>query len=319
MTDSTTPPQTPHTPTVLVVGTGAVGGFYAARLAAAGAQVSVVCRSDYATIAQQGITIHSFKFGEQHFHPYSVHEQPETFPGTPDYMLITLKVLPQIDLAAMVAPKIGPNTTLLLIQNGIEIEEKLHQAFPNTPMISALAFVCVSRTQPGHIDHLCFGHLSMGHYPPQPVQPALTQLVQLFKHAQIDAHATDNVVTARWRKLVWNAPFNGVSVLAGGLNTREIMDDAPLQQLCRDVMAEVVDLAAAAGHALADDVIEVNMQATERMQPYRTSMLLDHEAGREMEVEAIFGNALQRAQQLGRSYPHLQSFYALLRAIGRKR
>ncbi|MEG3640571.1 2-dehydropantoate 2-reductase [Magnetococcus sp. PR-3] len=315
MTKQNVTPTISSSPTVLVVGTGAIGGFYGARLAQAGAQVSVVCRSDYETVRDHGIMIHSFDQGEHHFVPHSVHREVEGFPETPDYMLITLKVLPQIDLPRIIAPKVGPHTTILLIQNGIEIEEAVYQAFPNNPMISSLAFVCVSRTQPGHIDHLCFGHLSMGHYPPKPVEPALEQLAQLFQNAHIDAKTTDNVVTARWRKLVWNAPFNSISVLGGGLTTRQIMDREPLKKLCRAVMAEVVELALAAGHPLDEDVIETNMAATEKMKPYRTSMLLDHEEGRQMEVEAILGNALKRAEKLGHHYPHLESFYALLSAI----
>nr|CRH08134.1 Putative 2-dehydropantoate 2-reductase [Candidatus Magnetococcus massalia] len=306
--------MTSQLPRILIVGAGAIGGYYGAKLAQSGAEVSVVSRSDYAAVKQHGITIESFSEGRFHFKPAHVCRHVADYPGTPDYMLITLKVLPEIDLRNIVGDKIGPNTTLVLIQNGVEIEAPIHQALPTTPLISSLAFICVSRTAPGHIEHLCFGHLAMGCYPPAPATPELKQLAELFSQNGVEAAITDDVVNARWKKLVWNAPFNAISVLGGGLTTTDIMADEALVVLCEKVMQEVVVLAAAAGSPLPADVVEKNLANTRKMKPYRTSMLLDYEHGRPMEVDAILGRAIAAARRLQVSLPHMQTLHALLAA-----
>ena len=130
---------------------------------------------------------------------------------------------------------------------------------------------------------------------------------------------TPEVVTARWQKLVWNAPFNPISVLGGGVDTENILICPPSAQLARQVMTEVCMLAKASGHELAADIIDRNLTDTLRMKPYKTSMLLDFEAGRPMEVEAILGNAVRIAQRLGRSVPYLESLYGLLALIQQRK
>ncbi|MBF0589307.1 MAG: 2-dehydropantoate 2-reductase [Magnetococcales bacterium] len=306
-------PGGPHSPSILVVGMGAVGGYYGARLAQAGAKVSGVCRSDFDTIATYGIYIKSIA-GDRHFRPEQLYRTPAQCPTPPDIVMVTLKSLPEIDLPAMIKPVVGPNTSIMLLQNGVEIEAPIAAAFPDNEIISALAFICVSREKPGHVHHEDYGRVAIGSFPSGHSQ-RVDELADLLNQAHVPCSVTDNIITARWKKLVWNAPFNPISVLAGGLNTQEILGEPELVQLAEKVMQEVCSIAAATGHPLEEDIVRRNLTDTKKMRAYRTSMLLDFEAGRKMEVEAILGNATRAAERLKVETPHMQTLYALLKGI----
>jgi 2-dehydropantoate 2-reductase len=126
---------------------------------------------------------------------------------------------------------------------------------------------------------------------------------------------TENVVSARWRKLVWNAPFNPISVLGGGLDTKQMVESPESLKLACRVMEEVCRISEAAGHPLPDNVVQQNIDGTRKMTPYKTSMLVDFESGRPLEIEAILGNGLKVAKRHDVSAPHMESLYALLKLV----
>jgi len=294
---------------VLIVGTGAIGGLYGALLARAGAEVSAVCRSDYEVVTSHGIEIRS-TLGEWTFRPAAVYCRADELSEAPDYVLLSTKVLPRIDRVALIKDAVGPDTVIVLIQNGVEIEEEIARAFPSNELISGLAFVCTSRTAPGQVWHQAYGNLMLGDWP-SGVSPRVTALCEAFSHSGIKAKAMEDIVAARWRKCVWNAPFNPLSVLSGGLYTSDILTTQ--EHLVCQLMNEVCTIAAATGHSLPDDVIDRNLADTHQMPPYKTSMLLDFEAGRPMETEAILGNAVRAGQRVHVSIPHLETVYALMK------
>jgi 2-dehydropantoate 2-reductase len=126
------------------------------------------------------------------------------------------------------------------------------------------------------------------------------------------------VVTTRWRKLVWNAPFNPISILGGGVDTRAMMENPESAALAGKIMEEVCRVAEAAGHPLPPKVVQENLDGTLKMTPYKTSMLVDFEERRPLEVEAILGNTLRVAKRHGVAAPHLESLYGLLTLVDRK-
>lgn len=299
---------------ILTIGTGAVGGFYSAQLARAGADVSLLCRSDYEVVARQGLLI---RHGQESFQfkPTRVIRQADAYPGQPDILFIALKALPEIATADLIAPAVGPNTVLFLLQNGIGVEEPLVRAFPDNPCLSGLAFTCLNRTAPGEIRHLDYGRLVIGCYP-RGESAVAHALAALFQSAGVPCRVTAQVVAERWRKLVWNAPYNPLSVL-GKATTREIMEQPESARLARQVMMEVVAIAAAEGYPMALTVVERNLQETLKMAPYRTSMLLDYLAGRPLETEAILGVPLALARRHGIEAPCMTTLHALLRLATR--
>lgn len=303
-------------PTVLVVGTGAIGGYYGAQLAKGGARVSTTHRSDFDTVRQHGIQIDSIH-GPHHFTPERVLRQVTDYAAFPDYLVVGLKVLEEIATVEMIRPVVGPATTILLLQNGVEIEDPIAQAFPDNELLSGLAFICVSRIAPGQIRHTCYGHLTMGRFPHGP-SPAAERLAHHFRAAGIPCSITETIARDRWKKLVWNAAFNPLSVLTQA-TTQEILAHPPSAQLVRQIMEEVCLVATAAGHPIDERVIQKNLDATKRMKPYKTSMLIDYLQKRSMEVEAILGNPIRCAERLQIDLPHMRTLYAILSlAAGRR-
>lgn len=295
---------------VLVIGAGAIGAFYGSLLAQAGAEVSVICRSDYDQVKQHDFIINSQALGRWNFTPAQVLQNVADFRGTPDYILLCTKVIPTLDRVALIRPAVGRNTAIVFIQNGVEIEQEMLAAFPNNEIISGLAFICCNRVGPGEILHLAYGRLALGNLP-NGISRKTEQLCELFNQSGIDCGASEDIVTGRWQKCVWNAPFNPLSVLSGGLQTLDILQTQ--EALVRSIMQEVCNIAAASGHPLPDDIVNINIENTYAMPPYKTSMLLDYENGQPMETEAILGNALRAAQRLGVAAPHLESVYALMK------
>jgi 2-dehydropantoate 2-reductase len=303
-------------PRILVVGTGAIGGFYGGKLAQAGASVSTLCRSDYEVVKSKGITVTSI-LGDFHFTPEKVIRDLGEYSPLPDYILVGLKVLPEIDTAEIIKEVVGSETAIVLLQNGVEIEEPVARAFPDNEIISGLAFICATRTSPGHIDHTDFGRVVIGRYPAGTSVKA-EELARLFNKAGLKCMVTEDAVTARWRKLVWNAPFNPISVLGGGADTKTMMENPESLELARKVMEEVCRIAAATGHPLPEEIVQQNIDGTRAMAPYKSSMLVDFEAGRPVEVEAILGNGLRVAKRHGVSAPYMESLYGLLKLVDEK-
>lgn len=295
---------------ILVIGAGAMGGFYSGLLAQAGAQVTLLCRSDYEVVKERGIFVKSY-WRDFHFMPHAVIKNIADYRDEADFILVATKVLPNIDIASLIAPALSQNSSIVLLQNGIHIEKPIAKKFPNHHLISVLAFTCLSRLQSGEIHHQEFGRLIVGDFP-RNISSKTQELIELWKAAGVPVEASENICLERWKKLVWNAAFNPMSVLCNGANTAEILKNSAAKNLAQNVMSEVALLAKVDGCELQGDIVEKNIEMTEKMRPYKTSMLLDFEAKREMEIEAILGNALRFAEEKNIETPYLSSFYALL-------
>ena len=294
---------------ILVIGTGAIGGFYGSLLAKKGMDVAVLARSDYDHVKEHGIEIES-KLGHYHFRPHQVVRSAKELWTKPDYILLCIKVVEGADRAALLKDAIGPHTAIVLISNGIDIEGDIAAAYPDNELISGLAFICVTRTAPGKIWHQAYGKLALGNYP-HGASEKTRKLASLFDISGINCVATEDIATSRWQKCVWNAAFSPLSVLSGGLATSDILTTQ--EPFVRAIMEEICTIATAAGHPLPADIVDISVTSTHKMPPYKTSMLLDFEAGRPMETEAILGNAVRYGQRLGVAIPHLESVYALMK------
>lgn len=301
---------------ILLFGTGAVGSLYAGKLSQAGAAVSVVARSDYNIVKESGIKIKSI-YGDFHFIPEKVLKSAAEYNDSPDFIIIATKVLPEIDVCKMMKDAVKPATSIVLLQNGIDIEKEIASEFPQNEIISALAFVCASRTEYGYVDHQDYGRIVFGTYPAG-ISEKVKVLENLFRKSGLPAETTEDVIAARWRKLLWNAPFNPLSVICDGSNTKELMEHAEIRNLSVEIMNEILLISSADGHPLNKSLIIKNIEDTEKMTPYKTSMLLDYENKRPMEVEAILGNTLAIAGKNNIDTPHLKTLYALLSIINKK-
>lgn len=294
---------------ILVIGTGAIGSFYGSLLAKAGAEVSVVARSDYDHIRAHGIEIKSDEREDWRFIPVAVYRHSSEIPGKPDCVLLCVKLAGGVDPVSLARDALGPDTAIVLIANGIDVERNLSEAFPSHELLSALSYVYATRISPGKIRHQGGGRLIVGRYP-YGITPKAKILVEMLRGQGIQAETSDNIVTSRWGKSLWSVAFAALSVLSGGLTVREILETS--EPLVREIMDEVCRIAAAVGHALPPGLTDKQIAFSWTMKPYKPSMLVDFEVGRAMETEIILGAPLRAARKANIPAPHLETLYALL-------
>jgi 2-dehydropantoate 2-reductase len=302
---------------VLVVGAGAIGAFYGGVLARAGCEVSAVARSDYEAVAAAGYRIDS-TLGDLSFRPAQVLRAADEFRGQADYVLVALKLVRGMDRPALIRPALAANSAIVLVQNGIGIEEEISEAFPRHELLSGVAYAAASREGPGHVRHHSqFTRLVLGRYP-RGKSPKAERFAALLKAGGASCEVAEDIVGARWQKCAWNTVFNPISAIGDGLGARDILSGEAQTEFVRAAIGEVCALAAADGHPLAPDTAERVIQGTLRLPNYVSSMGQDRLAGRPMESEALVGNAVRIAHRLGVAAPRLEALYALLRMLEAK-
>jgi 2-dehydropantoate 2-reductase len=305
-------------PSALILGAGAIGAFFGSALSRQGFEVSVVCRSDYELVKETGFHIRSPLLGEHRFKPTHVFSSAQHAGTEHDFVLLTTKVLEGEDRAAFLRPVVGERTVIVLIQNGIDIEAQIQDAFAANELLSAVAFIAVSRSAPGEIHHQSAGSLTLGRYP-HGISAAAHQIASAFEAAGVPCKTTEDIVKARWQKALWNATFNPISIMGGVLDTAIILRTEEDRRFVRTAMMEIAAVAAAAGYAIAPEVIDKLIAATRDMPPYKSSMALDFENGRPMELEAIIGNVVRAAREREVAVPILDAIYRIAKMVEAKR
>jgi len=302
---------------VAVIGAGAVGSYYGARLAQAGHEVHFLMRRDFEAVARDGLVIRS-KDGDFSLDAPLAHRSSAEI-GPVDWALCALKSTAIEEAEALLAPCVGPQTRILLLMNGLGLEERFADWFGAARVFGGLAFTCINRETPGLVHHIDYGAVTIGHYQDDPGE--VDAAMALWRDATVEVHATPSLLEARWRKLLWNIPFNGLAVAGGGITTDRIMGDSALraeaEALMREVLAAGNSDLAAHGSARRLDPIDIAkmLTMTDTMEVYRPSTMIDFVEGRPLEVDAIFAEPLRRAQSLGIDVPRLELLTALVRAL----
>jgi 2-dehydropantoate 2-reductase len=300
--------------TVAIVGAGAIGTYYGARLGLAGADVRFLLRGDLDAVRARGSVIVRERDAVLELRPASVFASPSEI-GPVDLVLVTLKTTGNGSLAELLPPLLGPTTVVLTLQNGLGSDEYIASLVGAERMMGGLAFIASMRTGPGEVTCYHPGSITLGEFQ-RPPQERTRALADQFIAAGVKIRVIDNLLEARWRKLVWNVPFNGLAV-AHNLTTDQICADPALAAEVRALMAEVQQAAAAFGFVIPDDFLAQQFEVTPPMGAYQPSSLVDYRAAREVEVEAIWGEPLRRAQGKGVPVPRLARLYATLRATCR--
>jgi 2-dehydropantoate 2-reductase len=301
---------------IAVVGTGAIGTFYGGKLAYHSRDVHFLVKSGFAKIKRSGIRIRAKK---QNFHIGRVQAYKSADAiGPCDLVLIALKATNNEALLQLIPPLLHQRTILLTLQNGLGNEDFLAQNFGADRVMGGLCFICLNRISPGLIEHLDYGHLTIGEFLGSPKSRTCV-VAREFQKSSVVCRVVDNLMEERWRKLAWNIPFNGLTIAAGGITTEDILRDVSLHSAALALMNEVIEGAKSCGYNLLGDVAVEHMKRTETMGAYKPSTLLDFEAGRALEVEAIWGEPLRRAQVNGTAMPRLEQLYALLKSLNARR
>ena len=306
----------PAQPTTAVVGTGALGMYYGAKLAKSGVPVSFLARRDLAHLQKHGIQVRC-PFGDFHLHPVRAWGKPEEI-GPVDLVLVCIKTTANADLKNLIPPLLGPDTVVCTLQNGLGNEELLASIAGRKRILGGVCHVCVSRPDPGVARNMActdikFSDLSGGD------TLRARSLATIFSHAGVNCTVASSIGTARWYKLVWNVPFNGLGIAGapGGRDTQQVLEDPALQQEAKDLMAEVLAASAKLGYPQEPGLIEKEIARTRTMGHYKSSSQLDWESGRPVELESIWGEAFRQGTAAGVPMPHLQKLYEKLKGMVR--
>lgn len=296
---------------IAIVGTGAVGGWYAALLAEAGHEVRCLARRDAAVIAERGLRIRTAS-GERTCRVALATDDPTRI-GKVDLVVVAAKTTANAGLPAMIQPLLADDTTLLTLQNGMGNAEALADIAGAGRVVAGLCFVCINRIAPGVIETTLPGHVRMA-AAEGPANARVRDTVELFRQAGVDCEAEASLESTLWRKLCWNIPFNGLSIAGGGLTTDRILGDTGLRARVLALMAEVRAAATARGTPFGPEHIERQLAVTERMGAYRTSSLIDYAEGRAVEVDPIWSIPLERGRAAGVAMPELERLLGEIRA-----
>ncbi|MBA1201999.1 putative 2-dehydropantoate 2-reductase [Pseudomonas capeferrum] len=302
-----------------VIGTGAIGGFYGLMLARAGLDVHFLLRSDFEVVRERGLEVDSAAHGRVHMHVQAYKEVAD-MPAC-DWLLVGAKATSNLELGPLIVQAAAPGAKVVLLQNGLGVEEQLRPLLrPDLHLLGGLCFICVNRQAPGQIRHQALGAVNLGYHSGPAGQDSLRLVEEgaaLFHAAGIDSQAMDDLNQARWQKLVWNVPYNGLSVLLQA-STAPLMADADSRALIQALMAEVVQGAEACGQALPTGYAAHLFRVTEQMPDYWPSMHYDHVLQRPLELQAIYAEPLARARQAGCQLPRMEALYQSLAFLDRR-
>lgn len=301
---------------VAVVGSGAIGLYYGARLGLAGASVRFLMRADLVPVRRRGSILIHENGSTLEWRPAAVFGAPAEI-GTVDLVLVALKATANDALAALLPPLLRPDTAILTFQNGLGSDEFIAQRFGPRPVYGALAFMASNRTGPGEVTCFHPGLITLGAFERRP--DAQTEaLAEQWRAAGVKVRLVENLLEARWRKLIWNVPFNGLAV-AHHVTTDVLCATPEFAQDVRALMHEVQHAAAAFGFTIPEPFLDQQFDVTPGMGAYQPSSLVDFRAGREVEVEAIWGEPLRRAQAKGVAVPRLAALYRRLKEVTEQR
>jgi 2-dehydropantoate 2-reductase len=299
---------------IAVVGSGAIGLYYGGKLAHSGLDVHFLMRGDLAETRQKGLTIRG---QDENFRVAKINCYNSTKEiGPCDLVLIAVKATSNEEMVDLIPPLLREGTMLMTLQNGLGNEEFLAGHFGAERVLGGLCFICLSRVSRTVVERFDYGHVVIGEYGRLP-QARTYDLASKFKECGIKCDIAEDLALERWRKLVWNIPFNGLSILAGGIDTAVILADKDLHRSTTALMQEVIAAANQCGHALPIATAAEQMKRTETMGAYQPSTLLDFVSARPLEIEAIWGEPLRRAAAAGAQTPRLQVLYSLLKSIDR--
>lgn len=300
---------------IAVVGAGAIGCYYGGKLAHFGRDVHFLMRSDYEVVRKRGLRILS-KGGDIHVPKVNVYRTTAEI-GPCDLVLIAVKTTANADLPLLVRPLLGERTVILTLQNGLGNEEFLASHFGAERILGGLCFICLHRTAPGVIALQDNGRVAIGEFSGFP-RPRLHDLAWEWKRCGVVCSVVADLALEHWRKLVWNIPFNGLTITAG-IDTAAILADDTLRLRALALMDETIAIAQACGHHLPTAVALEQMKRTESMGQYKPSSLLDYLVRRPLEIDAIWGEPLRRARSYGVKVPELERLHRDLEEIERVR
>lgn len=297
-----------------IIGTGAIGGFYGACLQKAGFDVHFLFNRDYQYVSQHGLVIES-PDGDFTLPSVQAYRDANQMPQC-DVVIVALKTTNNYLLPQILPQVLKEDGVVLVLQNGWGMEEEIAHIVGSDRLMGGICFTFNYKLGAGHIRHLDYGLITLAEYAPDysaaGVTTRLCQVAADFSGANVMIQLHEDLFLARWQKLICNIPFNGLSVVLNSA-IEELIENADVLTSIEQLMAEIVTAAAAYGRQIPELYIQKRLKQTATMKHYQTSMKVDFDQGRSLEVEAIFGNPLRKAWQAGVQMPQVSMLYRQLK------
>lgn len=298
---------------IAILGAGALGCYYGARLTQAGHRVTFIMRSAYEPVQQNGLLVRSI-FGDIHLPQPSIARSPQEC-GPVDLVIVCWKTTCNDGLQQALAPLLHENTRVLTFQNGMGNAEAIAQYVPAERVFIGLCFVCVMMDTPGIIDHLEKGDIQFA--PLVASEQGLVgaqELAALFAGTPVNTECFMHAERILWCKLSWNIPFNGLCLAHGGISIRQLFTMPQEVERARIIMNEVCHAAEMRGYTLPPEIITRQMESTAAMGDFIPSSAVDYLRGRAVEYDAIWGTPMQLALGAKASIPYWEQLAADIQA-----
>ena len=294
-----------------LIGAGAIGLYYTSFFADLGCSITLFTRhpEDY---EDSKVMIDSI-FGQRFFLIDYIESYQNQGLDSFDCLIIATKALPSIDIVNLTKHYVSQKTVILIIQNGLHIEGPLLTYF-NQPIIRGLAFICTKREAMNRVKHMAYGDLTLGLVQGEKEDDRIRLFLSKLKMASLKYEFVDDIRFSVWKKLLWNAAFNPLSVYYGGVDTRYLLtNDAAFRQVSA-IMDEVIFAARFDNIELPNSLKLQMIENTLNMVPYKTSMCLDYDAGLPLEIDAILGHLILFVKQFGEELPTSTFIYNQLKS-----
>jgi 2-dehydropantoate 2-reductase len=297
---------------IAVMGVGAVGGYFGARLVANSNEVAFIARGPHLTALRRGgLTVESFQ-KNLHIRDALFTDDPNEV-GPLDLILFCVKSYDTEPVAQSLGPMMGPETVILSLQNGVDNADKIARLWGNHHVLAGVVYIASQSIEPGRIKHSAGGKIVFGAQDGQAHMTA-EAVERLLSSAEISCEVNRDIRAVQWRKLLWNAPFCAISCLTRA-TVGEIVESDSLTKLALACMAEVREAATTQAIDLSPALFGETLQFSKGLGDFKPSMLQDLEAGKPLEFEAFNGIVVNLLQRAGKQAPTNQVFYSALRYL----
>lgn len=291
-----------------IIGSGAVGGYYGALLVKAGFDVHFLFNSDYYHVKAHGLEVMSPN-GDFSLPEVNAYASTEKMPAV-DVIILALKTTHNHLLQALLMPLLGNNPDILVLQNGLGVDSDVAKIAKESTIYGGLCFLCSNKVGPGKIKHIDYGKILLGqHYSgesPCGITSSLKKLSVNLNQAEISTDLSEDIILARWQKLMWNMAFNGLCTVRD-VTTDKIIGADETRQLASLIMDEVTIAAAAYDKVISPEFKDHMFSLTENIGAYMPSMYLDYQHNRPMEIDEIYWRPIKAASAKGINMPVAKS------------
>ena len=292
---------------------GGVGGFFGARLAAAGEDVHFIARGAHLeAIKQNGLHLES-ALGDFHVDDARATDDPVII-GAVDMVLFAVKLSDTEAAATACKPLLGGNTTLIMLQNGVDGTARLAPILGREAVVGGVAYVSSFIAEPGTIRHHgTFARLQFGEADGSE-SARLDAFRDICANAGFDAEISPDIELAQWQKFVLLVGMSGATAMSRQ-SIGAVLGDASERELFLNLMAETAAVGRARGIALAADYARDRLAFAETSLPpgMRTSVLDDLERGKRLELDWLSGEVSRLGREVGVATPANDVVYAALK------